>query len=113
MSKHTPSPWIHWTGYNDEHKLQSHICQQDTALIIARLDVWKDESANEQDANARLIAAAPELLAILEKAKGCFTGHNLLSTATLEERLKTINNFLDWWNNEAIPVIEKAKGKVS
>lgn len=79
----------------------------DQGLIIDE-KTGENIAVSYDKANAPLIAAAPELLEVIEKAKNCFTGHNLLSTATEEERLQTIENFLNWWNREAIPAIEKA-----
>lgn len=42
----------------------------------------------------------------LELAAGIVRQHNLLSTATLEERLATLDRLLNWWNFVALPVLE-------
>lgn len=56
MNAHTPGPWtatgIHVFGANDEHVAKALI-ENDQPLDVAR-------------ANARLIAAAPDLLAVLK-----------------------------------------------
>jgi hypothetical protein len=42
----------------------------------------------------------------LREAYDCFNGqHNLLSTATDEERRAVVANFLEWWNGKAAPVL--------
>ncbi len=56
MSKHTPGPWTHGPESRD-------ICGPDDESV-ASAATWRPES--EEVANARLIAAAPELLAALE-----------------------------------------------
>lgn len=59
MSKHTPGPWVHvavhggWDGVAEVANRKSIIC----ALGL------------NNSANARLIAAAPELLAMLERIR--------------------------------------------
>lgn len=35
------------------------------------------------------------------------TQHNLLSTATDEERRAVINRAIDWWNNDVLPILQK------
>lgn len=62
-TKHTPGPWKQW---------QSTIREALTVLggdgsIIATFDTWKNGAEQEQEANARLIAAAPDMLAMLER----------------------------------------------
>jgi len=63
MSEHTPGPWF---IYKDEHEfviLQNRPVKNATAIAI----VYSDDKPDE--ANARLIAAAPELLEALKKAR--------------------------------------------
>lgn len=62
MTTHTPAPW-HVTRYND---LQYSISNHE--------DGYEEQYINdtEDDANARLIAAAPELLAALENIDDYF-----------------------------------------
>ena len=59
----TPGPWIHTTDYIGVH-------QESTGTCIADLgsEGAPDIGAEESEANARLIAAAPDLLAALKKA---------------------------------------------
>lgn len=65
MSAHTPGPWgieqtddTNWIGFMRPHdrKVELIVC------TTARDFTLKDEAREENDANARLIAAAPELL---------------------------------------------------
>jgi hypothetical protein len=53
------------------------------------------------EARARIV----DLEAALRDAQHCFNGqHNLLSTATEEERRAVVANFLNWWNTRALPL---------
>jgi len=58
MSKHTPGPW-RTTGLN---------VRSGDALVAVIVDHWADEKTPEpeKEANARLIAAAPDLLDALK-----------------------------------------------
>ena len=71
MSKHTPGPWL--TDRNNVHAGQIatiHHCLGNDWIEIWT-DKWADTSLEEaeavQEANARLIAAAPELLELLSR----------------------------------------------
>lgn len=72
MSTHTPGPWWHDTGGKSDwggmvrgadHKPVA------TTAMAARFDVGKHEPPPEIAANARLIAAAPDLLDALKWAE--------------------------------------------
>ncbi len=65
MSKHTPGPWRVGYGF-----MESGVFSADGKTLVAGTHGsarnWRrQEQIAEQDANARLIAAAPELLAAL------------------------------------------------
>lgn len=61
MSKHTPGPWTTWG-------------KADPSQIIASKDGFVAQTVGGNDeANARLIAAAPELLEALEVAEKALT----------------------------------------
>lgn len=62
MSKHTPGPWFH---YDDTpRRIHGHEIAA-TGKTVARIYCTKGDEA-EDAANARLIAAAPDLLEALE-----------------------------------------------
>ena len=70
MSKHTPGPWFIGTDRYDygrhiyaEQKVGDEYCEEYHPLIATTSD---DEPDIDWEANARLIAAAPELLKALE-----------------------------------------------
>ena len=69
MSKHTPGPW--WLDHGDDVNLFNHVgISAETHELLAQV-VWRlddDKSTPECEANARLIAAAPDLLEALETA---------------------------------------------
>ena len=66
MSKHTPGPWI-------AHK--RHIAAANGGIGLAVVHVNDDiVDAQTTDANAALIAAAPDLLSAARKALAAWTG---------------------------------------
>lgn len=69
MSKHTPGPWV-----TDNSVLRGSINRLDEPRRhIALTSDWENEKGDREqnEANARLIAAAPELLEALESAIEC------------------------------------------
>lgn len=70
MSKHTAGPWI-WQHWPDG---QNTVAEQSTLGTIA--NVWTSGAGVEIDrANARLIAAAPELLALAVRLEPMLASH--------------------------------------
>lgn len=60
MSKHTPGPWV-------KGVMSDYVAKSASGEIIAELPCSK-ASSEERAANARLIAAAPDLLGALKRA---------------------------------------------
>jgi hypothetical protein len=58
---HTPGPW----HYQEESDLYTHIVRGPDNFFVCQL---QQDTSGYAEANARLIAAAPELLAALKKA---------------------------------------------
>ena len=83
MSGHTPGPWIisQPTGYNDSGAIE----QIGTGFVIAS-DIF-GKSKEETEANARLMAAAPDLLAACKVAL-----YNLASPESLRHILEDAIN---------------------
>lgn len=84
MSAHTPGPWA--LGFDSTTSLgQCH-------LISSRVGGWHDV-AHVAEANARLIAAAPELLAALKRllshydvpCEACNFAHDVIAKAEGKE----------------------------
>lgn len=69
MTKHTPSPWTRNEGERFSHDQSAGIRASDGMYIAAALDMNRFDKDDEVEANARLIAAAPELLEALQNAK--------------------------------------------
>lgn len=74
---HTPAPW-HWSGdhthrqfniYQPSQQTQKHIC----TINNLSPEMLKGRNPETALANARLIAAAPEMLAALIGAEQCIT----------------------------------------
>lgn len=65
MSARTPGPWVTDDVYKDD--IARYVMSEVLPFprTIARLELGQDRA--EQEANARLIAAAPELLEALER----------------------------------------------
>lgn len=68
-AKHTPGPWTVGTMVNNDGGVsivsdEDRVCSVDAIGDFPRGKGWKHEDA-ERDANARLIAAAPDLLEAL------------------------------------------------
>ena len=64
MAKHTPGPW-HITGELGEwvnDKYQMNICRVNSTVSMGPNGVTRSDGTHSRDANARLIAAAPDLL---------------------------------------------------
>lgn len=71
MSKHTPGPWV--VDDQSEQDIRRYIlagaAPANCAHVVAsiRVPTANGPSLTEAEANARLIAAAPELLALVER----------------------------------------------
>ena len=97
MSKHTPGPW--WLDHGDDVNLFNHVgISAETHELLAQV-VWRlddDKSTPECEANARLIAAAPDLLDALQ---------------TMPQSLS--NTEQEWWDwiDKARKAIDKATGE--
>lgn len=63
QNKHTPGPWSYWSGYNHVDKFDSEVTAEGGDIVIARYNSLIEEG----EANAKLIAAAPDLLDALDK----------------------------------------------
>lgn len=64
-SSFTPGPWDFWSGYNAVDQMEAEITADDGDIVIARYNYL----IREGEANAQLMAAAPELLKALETAR--------------------------------------------
>lgn len=60
MGKHTPGPWF----YQERSDAYTHIVRGDGNRFITQL---AQDTSGEAEANARLIAAAPELLDVVKR----------------------------------------------
>jgi hypothetical protein len=108
MSKHTPGPWT-------IHRHSSTSVQGSRGFVVANTGGWLTTSLDiesvvkEQEANARLIAAAPELLEALEKLANEASGflamadpltHGFTNMAVLGMRIDTARTALNRAKND-------------
>lgn len=68
-------------------------------------------TAEEQEKLARLFAASPELLRVLQAAHFKEWVHNAAITDDIEALRKICLAYAAWWNEQALPVIALAKGQ--
>jgi hypothetical protein len=84
MSKHTPGPWYVGTEFNDQgrHIYAAQKVRDDEGEewhpLIATTD--DDERLVDWQANARLIAAAPDLLDALKDLREAIKSRGVIST---------------------------------
>ena len=70
MSKHTPGPWINCQAVGQRLSSRRIISDSNKiSTVVADVPDYGETSASERHANARLIAAAPDLLEALRNAR--------------------------------------------
>jgi len=99
MSEHTPGPWYEMTKGNNEY--QSAIAQEATGKTVAL-------TYTSNDADARLIAASPDLLRALKDAQLFI--HTLLC-ATPDEALDFLTNNGEQLEHDCRMAMRKANGQ--
>jgi hypothetical protein len=95
-SKHTPGPWtVHYLAGGG----QRNICDDANNTVIASLHTkWLGDHHDVQGANARLIAAAPEMLEVLENLARWVGG---MASSRADDEYEKI-----------LTIISKARGEV-
>ncbi len=102
-SKHTPGPW-YYTRYDSvEPYGKFAICKQGERSVATTTGGALSDLANENEANARLIAAAPDLLEILIALTAAFDSGDLV--------WKNFESKHYGCHGDARAAIAKAKGK--
>ncbi|HGM5034484.1 TPA: hypothetical protein ACKPZU_000216 [Stenotrophomonas maltophilia] len=99
-SKHTPGPW----AYQEDSDAYTHIVRGHNNRFICQL---AQTTSAEIEANARLIAAAPELLM---KITGLIGAAEYLQARVVETRGADCMDNLDVAIDEARAAIAKATG---
>lgn len=108
--KHTQGKWLLMPSSNSADNFQINNGAIDIACVYA--PNWGYDAPKnwvEAQANARLIAAAPDMLAMLWRIKNTMP-HNLLSTATDEDRKQFCIDLIKVWNTHASPLIDSIEG---
>jgi hypothetical protein len=111
---HTPGPW-YTIGKPIIH--ENHPCKGMIAVVADREASGRGDryvafaAYDEAEANARLVAAAPELLDVAKLlTRACGIQANLLSTASDAERRDFIKIIFKICDEVAAPAIAKAEG---
>lgn len=97
MNKHTPGPWNRIKGDRNVYSASGTVCK--TPAILGG-----GSAATNWEANARLIAAAPDLLEALEDALSDYD-------AWMKDADVTPNESLLAWTNKARAAIARARGE--
>jgi len=105
MSEHTPGPWrigslASYDGYTGQPFRNVWAGQDEAATVVARAIRSEGAMTNDVDADATLIAAAPDLLEALEEVVKDALGY-------VERTGQSI-----FWLENARAAIAKAKGEI-
>lgn len=101
-TKHTPRPWLFDEG-RDAITTHNRITNGETRIATVELG-WAEPLESEQIANARLIAAAPDLLAALKDARD--TIHMLVNSRGFE-----CEGTAEEWTVDFDAAIARAEGR--
>ena len=108
MKTHTPGPWVRHSLHrgvvvplgHETRPVGGSIHEDENrnrfAFLIARKSTWRVVDTSEREANLDLIAAAPELLLLVER---CFYSHDGGDCFDLAER--------DRWMEDARAVLQR------
>jgi hypothetical protein len=123
-AKHTPAPWFCGIWDGNPEKVEIYATQGADKIQIGKVNLWND-AAEEAKANAKLIAAAPELLEVLSEIRisraedGAIwivfrpSGEGFAVSAGIEikpeEGIQEIA--MSAWLHKAMAAIAKAEGK--
>ena len=91
MSKHTPGPWILTEGnrFDKEMVITTQYRLDASIGCICEMDVYFTGLIGiEQEANARLIAAAPELLEALQNMLGLTEASDYMGAREIEQQAR-------------------------
>lgn len=115
QSKHTPGPWTS-NGFHDCGTLLTEIVTADNKSRIARVDGLAESNANptpQAEANARLIASAPEMLETLDHGVNeLMRAYKMTSKLEMQDHEygAILNELVMRLNEELKTAIAKAKG---
>lgn len=74
-------------------------------------DTNENMTTEQQETHARLFAASPEMLRVLQAAQFKEWVHNAAITNDIEALRKICLAYAAWWNEQVLPVIAHATGK--
>ncbi len=98
---HTPGPWFYLSG--------SVWADPDMKVGIATRISISPVLPHIRDRNLRLCSAAPDLLKACLEAQDIIRQHNLLSTASEQDRRETLERLFAWMNGPRLAAIAKAE----
>jgi hypothetical protein len=98
-AQHTPGPWSEWqTRDGESDTFHATEILGSNQIIVCRFDPWRGSAIQEAQANAELIASAPDLLASLGELSEWMRSHTGAADGTHEMLCR------------AVIAIAKAKG---
>lgn len=109
MSNHTPGPWNVGRVFDADEGQTVYVNAPKTSQTLSDTVIC-ELSDRDTDANALLIAAAPDLLDACIRARSIPWAHNVAITNDIEKLRSICLAFADWNNSILLPAIDKAKG---
>lgn len=101
QKKHTPGPWSYWCGYNHMDRIEAEVTAEGGDIVIASYNHLIEEG----EANAILIASAPDLLEALQAIIGA------CDRCEKDDNTSLIDEFTDEIESKARAAIARAKGQ--
>lgn len=71
----------------------------------------ENRPSEEQEQLARMFAASPEMLRVLQAAQFKEWVHNAAITEDIEALRRICLAYNEWWNEQAVPIIAQATGQ--
>lgn len=91
MSKHTPGPWVSELNSYEQTIRTVPMFGDDTGLSVAAVEHFVYFSPNEEElANARLIAAAPEMYVLVDHMKALLRAADPMVSESLRHAIRSI-----------------------
>ena len=114
-AKHTPGPWKAedqtktWNGKEGDWRWGWRVSTSPANIHLAQVGNVDAFHKAQAGANARLIAAAPDLLAALSRVREAWGDQ--IRDATEIDCADLVDWLVSWYNLEVMPALRKAEGE--